>query len=188
MRKIVQNLKVKSQMRQLIVAAANARGEFVMMNRMSDGAESSGLTRQQIVENHDHFWDFVDPSSAQVIRSRFADCLMTGDDQHYMLTSTIGGHVEHWENRLYRCSQPAEVIAVAREIFPSKTPTVSDRELTLLRGLCDDKTLSEIADESGEVESTLQSRLARLRERLGCRTTTGLIALCVRYGILRERS
>lgn len=171
-------------MRQVIVSGANVSGEFTFISGLSNAAQNVGMTREGLTGAK--WWSFDSGDSKRSVRDSFADCLINGAEQVAMTTSNIGGVTEHWENRLIRSPEPTYVVAIAREVFPGKTPAVTIPEMRVLTGLCDDLSTTEIAEAHGMTLAAVHSRIYRLREKFHVATTHGLVAAAIRYGVIRR--
>ncbi|CAB4191495.1 PAS fold-4 [uncultured Caudovirales phage] len=169
-------------MRQLVVAAANQHGQFVAINAPSIAAKSGGISEANIIGRR--FWDFCPSSDSRKIRDAFAECLIDGRTPRYTITSEIKGRVEHWDNVLIPV-RDAAVIAVAREVFPGKTVEVTPDEISTLKLMLDDNSVEQIAEAMQVQPGTMGQRLKRLREKCGVHTNHGLVAWCIRYGVLK---
>lgn len=169
-------------MRQFAVAAADVFGNFVCISEPSIGAKKGG------VETSDHvrgkkFWDFVDAESATQIRESFLRCLIDQERQHFLNTSSINGHVEHWETTMMPC-HGAEVIACSHEIIQPAGIELTSEDRVIISRLADDQTIDQIAAAMKVPSNTIASRLKRIRDRLTINTNHGLVAFCLRYGVL----
>lgn len=169
-------------MRQLIVAAANQHGQFVAINSPSKAAREGGMSDADIIGRR--IWDFCPPPDSRKVREAFAECLIDGRTPRYTITSEIKGRVEHWDNVLIPV-RDAAVIAVAREVFPGKTVDVTPDETSTLRLMLNDNSVEQIAEAMRVQPGAMGQRLKRLREKCGVHTNHGLVAWCIRYGVLK---
>lgn len=166
--------------RQHMVAAVDIHGAFVAIDRLSRAASRSGAKLSDVIGKK--LWDFSAPSSAAVILKNFSDCLIHQKETEYTVSSTIGDKTEHWQCRLKPCPSAA-VMSFAAEVLPESFTPFTQDERRILSLLVEDMPIDEIAEQMGVNNSTMGSRMRRLREKCGCRTNHGLVAWCGRYGV-----
>lgn len=168
--------------KQLALSALDIWGTFVNFLAPSRAAISNGLTRDKIIGTRP--WDFADGhQEASRMEDAFSRCLIHREIQVYYTRSEIGGNVEHWECTMLP-AHGAEVVCLGREVTPATSIELTPEEQSLLKLLCDDQTLEEIGFVMSLPPSTVASRVRRLRERAGCKTNHGLVAFCLRFGIV----
>ncbi len=163
------------------MSAVDFRGNFLAISDVSRAAADSGLTSEQVVGSK--LWDFNDPDTSETIRRTFAKCLIENERQRITLKSTINGQEEYWANDYLPC-HGAEILVHSREVLAPEVIDVTDDDRRMLHLLSDDFTVKEIAAEFGVSTSSIGSRLQRLRDKCSVKTNHGLVAYCLKYGLL----
>lgn len=68
--------------------------------------------------------------------------------------------------------------------FPDVVDTLDPIEIRIVQGLADDHSYDEIANQVSMTRHAVQARLWRVRVRLDCVTTAGVLALLLRRGLI----
>jgi DNA-binding CsgD family transcriptional regulator len=167
-------------MSQSLVALFDVRGTFLDVSNLSRGAELAGMDNASVIGKK--IWDFAPPHAVAPIKQAFAECLFSGTPQTYDTVSEINGVREHWRTVIF-ASRGSEVVAFSQEMHTPTSIMLSHDDMSLLRDLADDMTVDEIAARDGHSASTMSSRLKRLRDKCGVKTTHGLVSWSYRYAV-----
>lgn len=168
--------------RQISVSSIDKNGKFVTLSSVSHGASGAGLNRSDVIGRRAA--DFTGDEERDEFRRLLSECLIEGEPQEFFSRTSVGGHVEHWHTTLEAC-HGAEVIMVGREIIPPSLVVLTEPEKQLLTLLIQDRSIEEIAEFLESSPAAISSRLIRLRGKVGCRTTHGLVAWAVRFDMTR---
>lgn len=163
-----------------IVAAADLKGTFLAISSTSHGAQKAGIDTKHIIGHK--IWEFAQPDTKDTARNAFCDAVIDGKRVEYQTSSMLGGREEHWHTTLMPCPG-AEVVLLVREI-PAPDLVLTEADRLLLKRLASDMGPKEIAQATGEKEGTVNAQCSRLRDKMNCQTTHGLIAFAARVGLL----
>ncbi len=168
------------------VAAFDREGRFVSFFQCSapglytDPQRLLGTVLGQHLENE---------TEAKKIRATFAECVLTGKPQH---VSWVGEHGERLRARFEKVEQHSErhmhsddeVVAIAVSCRLPDPVDLSDREVEIVKLICQDLTGSEIATELGVKASTVETHRQNIRRKLRVKGTAGIVIYAINHGLL----
>lgn len=163
----------------IYVALADRRARLLWANTFPD---------QSLLDSEKPFFDFIHPDDLQRVKDAFARCVIHGEivdlsirALHYSPQSTELTY-STYQARYYPCDiqhAPHVAAVIVSHVVPSGVE-LSDTDREVLKGLMDDKTIKEIADHLDKSQSTIDSRVKTLKDKLGVQTLPGLVASAMR--------
>ena len=110
-------------------------------------------------------------------------CIVGGEAATYIAPSVSrDGELCHTTLLPIDSIQPA-ALAICMMLPPNFDQFTED-EKTLLRLLADDRSLRQVAKEMHLSESAIDTRVKKLKEKLGCKNIGGMIAAAIRGSII----
>lgn len=128
-------------------------------------------------------------AEARRIRAAFSECIFTGEPQY---CCWIGEYGEQLRARFERVEQHSdrhmhlddEVVVIAVTSRLPKPIELSDRELQIVKMICQDMSSSEIAEELGVKPSTIETHRQNIRQKTGAKGTAGIVMFALNQGLV----
>jgi DNA-binding CsgD family transcriptional regulator len=130
------------------------------------------------------FLDFVHPSDQQRVEEAFARCVIRGEPGCWTMRLATSDRVVHCHGEI----GPVELGEVAAVYtwapLPAGYQDFTEAELETLRLISAGVSVRQIAKRLGKEESTIDTRIRGLKQKLGRETLHGVVGQAARLGLL----
>lgn len=164
-----------------VICLLDKRGRALWTS--DDPRNETGRANESII-------DHVGDADKKRLLELMAECIVGGQTVQYDVIGAPGVRVVDptmiaWRVRMWPADYAALTAAccICYRLDPA-WGEIKEDEITLLRHLCNDCTLIEIADRMMLSESAIDSKVRKLKEKLRCHNIGGLVAAAINGGIL----
>jgi DNA-binding CsgD family transcriptional regulator len=164
------------------VGLADRRARFLWANQFPDEPDVWYYKRP--------FFEDVHPDDVDQVKVAFAKCVIEGQTVDFVAKAVLYEQAKEqtekryrkFQVRLYPCdieATPYIAAVMVNHVIPDGVE-FNETDMNVLKGLMDDKTIKEIADQMEKSQSTIETRIKGLKDKLGVETLPGLVASAMR--------
>lgn len=163
----------KHNLSNLFIALVDGHGRAVWSS--NDPDNKVGYVGQSIL-------DVVVVEDREMAKNALSQCLLDGKTVGYTV-NLDGDQKQPWRVTLMPIPSMGSALAVC-SLLPNNYPNITAEDKNLLAGLGQDMTLKEIARRMHRSESAIDSKIKSLKDKLGCKTLPGLVAMALQAYII----
>jgi DNA-binding NarL/FixJ family response regulator len=173
---------VTTHQHNIFVGLVDRRGRFLWANQFPDDPD--------VWYYKEPFFAHIHPDDVERCKAAFARCVIEGETVDIICRAILYETAEEQAEKKYLTFQarfhPCDIEAAPQiacvlvdHVIPDGVE-FSETDMSVLKGLMDDKSIKEIADMLDKSASAIETRIKNLKDKLGVETLPGLVASVMR--------